>query len=71
MNQINPRKLCNSKWTAVAPQRKEKHFLVTDVEFDEEGVVIACVINAIFTNRAAPIDWQELKDSSQWLQGWK
>ena len=30
-NQINPKKLRLSKWTAVNPQEKEKHFLVTKV----------------------------------------
>lgn len=71
MNRINPRKLLNSKWTAVAPQRKEKHFLVTEVEFDEDGGVLACVIEAIMTRRASPIDWHELKDDSRWRQGWR
>jgi len=39
VNRINPKKLLNSKWTAVNPTKKEKHFLITEVEFDEEGVV--------------------------------
>ena len=30
-NQINPKKLRLSKWTAVNPKEKEKHFLVTKV----------------------------------------
>ena len=71
MNPINPKKLFNSKWTAVHPINKEKHFLVTEVKFDEEGNVIHCVIEAILSHRAEPIKWQSLKDSSQWLQGWQ
>ena len=39
MNRVNPRKLLQSKWTAVAPAKREKHFIVTEVEFDEDGVV--------------------------------
>ncbi|WP_198927950.1 TIGR02450 family Trp-rich protein, partial [Vibrio crassostreae] len=39
MNRINPKKLLRSKWTAVSPVKKEKHFMVTEVEF-EEGEVI-------------------------------
>jgi len=31
MNRINPKKLQHSKWTAVQPRNKEKHFLVTAV----------------------------------------
>ena len=71
MNRINPRKLLNSKWTAVDPVRREKHFLVTEVEFDEEDKVVRCVIEAILSGRAEPIDWQDLRNSDRWLQGWK
>jgi tryptophan-rich hypothetical protein len=71
VNQINPRKLLNSKWTAVTPKAKEKHFLVTDVEFDEEGVVTACEIEAILTHRTSAIDWRTLADDTLWRQGWK
>ena len=71
MNKINPKKLLNSKWTAVTPVKKEKHFLVTEVEFDERGDVVHCSIEAVMTNRSAPIQWQELKNNETWLQGWK
>lgn len=70
-NQINPRKLLNSKWTAVEPAQKEKHFIVTEIEFDEEGVVISCVIEAVMSKRTFPIQWQNLKNQDQWIQGWK
>lgn len=71
MNKIIPKKLLNSKWTAVAPRNKEKHFLVTDVEFDEEGRVLSCEIEAVMTKRALSMEWQELKDTTQWLHGWQ
>ncbi|WP_404343598.1 TIGR02450 family Trp-rich protein [Pseudoalteromonas mariniglutinosa] len=71
MNQINPAKLLNSKWTAVKPRNKEKHFLVTDIEFDEDGAVVSCVIEAVMLKRAIAINWVELKDQSNWLQGWQ
>ncbi len=71
MNQINPRKLLYSKWTAVTPARKEKHFLITELEFDEDGKVSHCLIEAVLTRREASIDWQNLKDSSHWHSGWK
>ena len=70
MNRINPRKLLNSKWTAVDPVRREKHFVVTEVEFDEDGNVTHCLIEAVISRRSEPIDWQELKDRVEWLQGW-
>lgn len=70
MININPRKLLHSKWTATNPSNKEKHFLVTEVEFNEEGEVIHCLLEAVFTNRSEPIDWTVLKDENNWLQGW-
>lgn len=71
MNQINPRKLLRSKWTAVSPINKEKHFIITDIEFDEEGVVIRCEIEAVMSKRTQLIDWRQLKEQDVWLQGWK
>lgn len=71
MNKINPKKLLNSKWTAVNPEKKEKHFLVSEVEFDEEGVVVSCCIEAVMSKRLIPINWRDLKDESNWTHGWK
>ncbi|MBT3834482.1 MAG: TIGR02450 family Trp-rich protein [Gammaproteobacteria bacterium] len=31
MNRINSKKLLQSKWTAVTPAKKIKHFLVTEI----------------------------------------
>lgn len=70
MNTVNPKKLLHSKWTAVKPVRKELHFTITEVEFDEENRVIRCVIEAVMTRRSMPIDWQTLKDPQQWRHGW-
>ncbi|WP_136678930.1 TIGR02450 family Trp-rich protein [Neptunomonas sp. XY-337] len=71
MHRINPKKLLHSKWTAVKPVNKEKHFLVTEVEFDEEGQVVHCLIEAVSSKREISIDWRCLKDQTHWLQGWK
>ncbi|MGF1709978.1 TIGR02450 family Trp-rich protein [Vibrio kagoshimensis] len=70
MNQINPKKLLNSKWTAVNPVKKEKHFLVTDVKFEEDEVV-HCLIEAVMSKRTESIDWTVLKAQENWLSGWK
>ncbi|MCP3699604.1 MAG: TIGR02450 family Trp-rich protein [Aliivibrio sp.] len=70
MNKINPKKLLNSKWTAVNPIQKEKHFLITEIEF-EENEVIHCLIEAIITKRTQSLDWKELKNQEHWLSGWK
>ena len=45
--------------------------MVTEVEYDEEGVVLSCVLEAVLSRNEYPIDWQELKDADKWLQGWK
>ena len=71
MHRINPKKLLHSKWTAVKPVNKEKHFLVTEVEFDEEGQVVHCLIEAVMSKREISIDWRSLKDQACWRQGWK
>lgn len=71
MNVFNPKKLPYSKWTALAPQNKEKHFIVSEITFDEQGEVLSCSIEAVMSKRIIAIQWQDLKDSSQWLQGWK
>ena len=52
------------------PVNKEKHFLVTEMEFDEEGNVIHCLLEAVISNRQAAIDWQDLKNTEHWRQGW-
>ncbi|MSS76299.1 MAG: TIGR02450 family Trp-rich protein [Methyloglobulus sp.] len=70
VNQINSDKLMLSKWTAVVLQQREKHFLVTCVNEDEQGVVITCVVEAVLTHNEYEIAWQELKDSTRWLVGW-
>ncbi|MGB1258237.1 MAG: TIGR02450 family Trp-rich protein [Thiolinea sp.] len=71
MNRINPKKLLHSKWTAVTPVKKELHFMVTEVEFDEEGAVLSCTLEAVLTKRSRLIEWRELQNEQQWLHGWK
>jgi|TARA_B100001057_G_C22608007_1_gene855459 tryptophan-rich hypothetical protein len=71
MNRINPAKLMKSKWTALEPRNKEKHFLVTEIEFNEDGSVNECIIEAIMSKNIYSIDWVDLKDENKWLQGWK
>lgn len=70
MNRIHPKKLLNSKWTAVKPHKKEKHFIIIEVEFDENSLLQRCVIQAVFTKNESEIDWRTLKDPSSWKVGW-
>ena len=71
MNKIDPKKLLNSKWTAVTPTDKEKHFIVSEIQFDEEGLVVSCTIEAVMSKRTMPIDWHGLQDEKNWINGWK
>lgn len=68
---LSPNKLLHSKWTAVSPQNKEKHFMVTSVELDEEHNVVECIIEAVLTKREQSINWRSLKDPKVWKMGWQ
>ena len=70
MNQINPKALLHSKWTATSPVNREKHFAVTAVEFDEDKKVTRCVIQAVYSNNEYEINWRDLKQPTLWRQGW-
>jgi len=71
-NRLHPKKLLLSKWTAVAPTRKEKHFWVVKViEPDEPGLpVIDIELQAAMTGRVVRLAWRELKEATKWRQGW-
>ncbi|MBP5948605.1 MULTISPECIES: TIGR02450 family Trp-rich protein [Pseudomonas] len=70
MNQINPRKLLLSKWTAAHPQNREKHFLVTELIRDEDGTVLEVELQAVLTKRVERFDWHALQNNAQWKIGW-
>jgi tryptophan-rich hypothetical protein len=71
-NQINPQKLLLSKWTAVSPKNKEKHFIITQIIKDDRvGLIVGCILEAIINGQTYQIDWRELSNNSNWLTGWK
>ncbi len=71
MNRINPNKLLRSKWTAPRPERKEKHFMVTELWRDEDENVVDVTLEAVLTRRAYRMPWRELEDAERWLTGWR
>ncbi|KGF62696.1 MULTISPECIES: TIGR02450 family Trp-rich protein [Pseudomonas] len=71
MNRLNPRKLLLSKWTAAAPQNREKHFLVTELFCDEEGTVLEIELQAVMTKRSQKLAWQVLQNDQSWQMGWR
>jgi tryptophan-rich hypothetical protein len=72
MNAVHPKKLLLSKWTAVQPQGRDKHFLVSSVVLPEvPGAAVEWVeIEAVHSRRARRIRWRELRNAAQWRQGW-
>jgi tryptophan-rich hypothetical protein len=70
MNRINPGKLLMSKWTALHPQRKERHFIVTRLIRGEDGAIAACELEAVINNNSYEIDWRRLEDDKYWKTGW-
>jgi tryptophan-rich hypothetical protein len=67
---INPAKLLTSKWTAVQPINKEKHFLVTRVIRDDKNVITSCIVEAVLTRKDYEMDWRALKNKARWQAGW-
>ena len=81
---LSPKKLLLTKWTAVNPTHKEKHFLVTKVIVPELPALPApptlpkpqtlrvdtIELQAVHSGRSALMPWRELTDESRWRQGW-
>jgi tryptophan-rich hypothetical protein len=69
---LQPAKLLLSKWTAVAPLHKEKHFLVTKlIEPETPGAPLVWVeLEAVRTRRSCRLAWRDLADTTRWIQGW-
>jgi tryptophan-rich hypothetical protein len=72
MNPLNPKKLLLTKWTAVKPVAKQKHFLVSRViQPDDPTAPIESVeIEAVFSKAVQVIPWRELQDDRVWRLGW-
>lgn len=71
-NRLSPKKLLLTKWTAVAPRNKEKHFVVIRViEPEPPAVRIDQVeLEAVHSRRVLLLHWRELTDAGQWRRGW-
>ena len=72
MNPLNPKKLLLTKWTAVKPVAKQKHFLVSRVIQPDEptGPIELVEIEAGFSKATQVVAWRDLQDDSVWRQGW-
>jgi len=71
-NPVNYKKLPNSKWTAVRPIDREKHFIVLDWVRDAEGRPTDRVaVEAVLTSVVRELHWRELEDRDRWRVGWR
>jgi tryptophan-rich hypothetical protein len=72
MNPLNPKKLRLTKWTAVKPIAKQKHFLVSRViqpELETDSVEFV-EIESVFSKATQIIQWRALQNDEVWRQGW-
>ena len=72
MPPLNPNKLLLTKWTAVKPVAKQKHFWVSRVIQPElpTDPIEQVEIEAVFSKAVQVIAWRELQDDGVWRQGW-
>ena len=72
MNPVQANKLLLSKWTAVFPQNKEKHFVVTKLIAPASPGAPADEVDleAVHSGRVQRIAWRALRDDAHWRQGW-
>jgi tryptophan-rich hypothetical protein len=69
---LNANKLLLSKWTAVEPREREKHFMVVKVldPLSAGGQVTHVQIEAVISGRVSTLAWRELADTARWKRGW-
>ena len=71
-NPLSPKKLLLTKWTAVTPRHREKHFVVLRViEPEPPSMRVEQVeLEAVHSRRVHLLHWRELTDATLWRQGW-
>lgn len=71
-NPLSPKKLLLSKWTAIHPIKKRKHFLVSKVITPDspEDPIEYVELEAVFDHWVQIIPWRQLSDKEIWRQGW-
>lgn len=72
MNPLSPKKLLLTKWTAVVPVAKQKHFLVSRVIQPElpDAPIEQIEIESVYAKATQVIAWRELQNDKVWRQGW-
>lgn len=72
INPLSSKKLLLTKWTAVSPRNREKHFVVVRVIEPElpSTRVEQVELEAVHSKQVYLLHWRELTDASLWRQGW-
>jgi tryptophan-rich hypothetical protein len=73
MTPLHPKKLLLTKWTAVQPIAKNKHFLVSRVIEPElpELAIEWVELEAVYSKTVTRIRWRQLQDETLWCRGWQ
>lgn len=69
---LHVKQLRLSKWTAVRPVNREKHFLVTRLIEPEtpDAPVVEIELQAVHSGRLQVLPWKQLADETVWRRGW-
>jgi len=59
-----------AKWTALQPQRREKHFVVHSRMERADGPIETVRLEAVLTKAVYEIAVSELRDVAHWRSGW-
>jgi tryptophan-rich hypothetical protein len=72
LNPVNVKKLLLSKWTAVKPIDRRKHFLVAKIIAPEPPELTPqwIELEAVHSKLTRRMDWRELRAPALWRQGW-
>ena len=72
MPAVDSKQLLFSKWTAIQPCDREKHFVVRRVfkKRGEESKAICVELEAVISKRMRLLSLQELRDATRWARGW-
>ena len=70
---LSNKKLLLTKWTAVMPQHREKHFLVSRIHDPKDHAIPPGFVEleAVFTQRRFNIAIDDLLNSANWQIGWQ
>ena len=59
-----------AKWTALQPERREKHFVVHSRMERADGPIETVRLEAVLTKAVYEIAVSELRDVAHWRSGW-